>query len=367
MTVATLAAMFSGVIIYIVTGKYDFITLHLLALALFPLVLVANLRFNYIWAMYIFFIVVFGLMLLFFHKMGKASEAYLFIVPLLVCLLMLLGRREIYKHMMVIFGMFFAFMGVCAIGYFAGWFNQSYPPAALTVMRIVNMSFSSALTLTITYIIIGQNLRQERELKALIREKETLLAEVHHRVKNNMAITSSLLNMRMERCGSEETREALEDCKNKIYSMALIHKKVYASKTLKDIDFREYISELAEELVSAYKEHNEINLNIDAADCTLPLDSAIPCGFIINELMTNSFKYAIQKAKELTLNISMIRTGNEVQLTASDNGPGLSAHAKNENSLGMTLIDILCRQLEATYSFKNDNGLVFEMNFRLPK
>jgi two-component sensor histidine kinase len=364
MTLASISAPLTIVLIYIFFGKYELVEMHLVALTILPVIFILNVRLNYLWGLYSFFIIVAGFMFFFFQQLGNSSKTYLYIVPFVIGLLMLVNRPELKKHMAILTVLFVAFIGTYVFGYFHNWFIDRLPPATLTITRIINISCSSALTIALTLILIQQNLRQEHELKELIKQKETLLSEVHHRVKNNMAIISSLLNLRLEETNSDETREALEDTKNKIYSMALIHKKVYGGKTMQDVDFQEYVSELAGDLVGLYSRNRDIKLDVDARDCILQLDTAIPCGFIINELITNSCKYAYRHGKELELKVNMKHNGNHFDLTVTDNGPCFDFEIlKVKNTLGMNLIDMLNKQLDATYSFRKDNGLVYEMKF----
>jgi two-component sensor histidine kinase len=367
-TGASLAMACLAMLTYVCMGEYGFIKIHAIAILFFPAIFISNKFGNYIWGLYSFYISVLVLMFLFFQEFGESSQLYLFLVPLTISMLMLLQRKEIYKHVVVLLVVYFLFLLVVVAGYIFKWFQTDLPPETIATVRTINISLSSFLTLVVTYIIIRQNLKQELELTALIRQKETLLAEVNHRVKNNMNVITSLLNLKKELCLTNEALEALEDSKNRIYSMALIHQKVYLGNSINDVNFQEHISELAGELVSSYSAEEDVKLNINVDDCCLGLDAAIPCSLVINEVITNSLKHALTGNNVLELNVTMKKTANEIEMAISDNGPGLTDYDKmNKDTLGMTLIDLLCGQLDARYNFTNHNGLVFNMNFVLPK
>ncbi|MGP8215578.1 MAG: sensor histidine kinase [Bacteroidia bacterium] len=356
-----------AILSYIIIGDYHFITELAVVLCIFPAVIFFNLRFNYVYALYLFYLNASLIVFLLLFKMGQGSLVYLFFFPLTISLLTLLNRKEMNIHIRILMGMIFSLLLANLIGIRFGWFQVMLSPDELKWVRINNIFFSVFITLLFSMTLSRQNAMQENELLSLLEEKEILLAEVHHRVKNNMAIISSLLNLKKESCSSDETKKVLEDCKNRIYSMALIHKNIYYNKSFKNINFQEYITELAQELIGISAEKDIIKFTVNAIDCNLGIDEAIPCGFIINELLTNSLKYAIVKSQILAITITMKRTGKEVCLKYSDNGYGFSFdNAKSTSSLGMTLIDLLCQQLEAEYSFKNESGSVFDMRFNLP-
>jgi two-component sensor histidine kinase len=367
-TLASIGALLMGIATYISLGNYHFIREHAIAIALLPLIIFINARVNYIWALYFFYLIILSLLFFFTLKMGEECEPYLFLIPLTISLLMLIRRKEIQKNVIALFVILFAFLLIGIIGYKLTWFDSTLSHPEIVMVRGINIFFSSFLTLIVTGIIVNQNSKQELELNALLKEKETLLAEINHRVKNNMNVITSLLNLKKDLCATDEAREALEDSKHRVYSMALIHQKVYGSSSVRKVDFQEYISELAEELVSSYSLEKSVKLNIQADDCLLGLDVAVPCSLIINEVLTNSLKHAYRKGATLKLSVIIKKNENAIEIIMSDNGPGFANDEKPiKDSLGITLIELLCGQLEASYSFKNQNGLVFTANFNLPK
>jgi two-component sensor histidine kinase len=367
----SIICIFTGVMAilsYIAIGNYKYVLNITGIQVILLLVVVFNIFLNYAYALYVGFAAAAYTITVFSFVMGYESGIYLFFFPLTMTFLTLLNRFQSNIHVAALRILMLAFVVFYVVGIKLNWFPLKLDAKELVNVRIINFSFSSLLTLLISTAFARQNAEQENELLTLIKEKEVLLAEVHHRVKNNMAIISSLLNLRQETCNSDEARAVLEDCKNRIYSMALIHKNLYGSKPTKYIDMQEYITELGEELVSAYAHDKKVKLHVNARGCNLYLDNAIPCGFIINELITNSLKYALVKDRDLEVNINLRKMGSAMHLLYFDNGPGFETlKVNNTHSLGMTLIELLCQQMEAKFGFKNETGLVFNMDFPLGK
>lgn len=353
-----------AMVIYGLMGDYNYFPIFGVSFSFMVLTVMFNVYLNYTYALYTGFGMALYTIFAFSIEMGAQSFMYLFFFPLCITFITLLNPVQKNIHVILIRVLLFVFIVVYLACLKFNWFPPRLGAGELSLVRMINFFFSTLLTLLLTISVSRQNALQETELLTLIKEKEVLLAEVHHRVKNNMAIITSLLNLRQETCTSDEARSVLEDCKNRIYSMALIHKNLYGSKPAKYIDMQDYITELGEELISAYAHDNKVKMLVNAHSCNLYLDSAIPCGFIINELITNSLKYALVKGRHLEVNLTLRKMGNSMHLLYFDNGPGFdSDKLNNSQSLGMTLIELLCQQMEAKFDFKNDPGLVFNMDF----
>ncbi|MCK4838526.1 MAG: PAS domain S-box protein, partial [Desulfobulbaceae bacterium] len=207
---------------------------------------------------------------------------------------------------------------------------------------------------------------EEEQLRASLAEKESLLKEIHHRVKNNMQIVSSLLSLQSMRSTNPEVRTAIDDSKNRVKTMGLIHEKLYKTENLARIDFSDYIKTLTEYLSSTYISSVPVQIIIEAQDIFLSADTAIPCGLIITELITNSFKYAFMNRQQGRIEITLVRTAdNRIALSICDDGSGLPSdfNIDEADSLGMNLVQNLARQLGATLTFQNDNGAVCRMEF----
>ncbi len=208
------------------------------------------------------------------------------------------------------------------------------------------------------------------ELNASLQEKLVLLKEIHHRVKNNLQVISSLLSLQARDIADLRSRELFMNSQNRVQTMALIHERLYQSDDLSKLDFAEYIPTLAESLFSTYKtEHQNIALRVDVEDLLIELDQAIPCGLMINELVTNALKYAFPNMEQGTISIGLRAVeGDTIELNVVDDGIGLpeDISTRSEKSLGLQLINILTRQLRGQLEIKNpDRGTHFCITFPL--
>ncbi|MCP4404590.1 MAG: PAS domain-containing protein [bacterium] len=207
----------------------------------------------------------------------------------------------------------------------------------------------------------------ETQIKAALREKEALLAEIHHRVKNNLQIVSSMLNFQTYYTQDEQTIEVLRDCERRVHSMAMIHAQLYCAPDLAQIDFAGYVENLAAELFAAYRTQKtpSVFLRVDIDDVFFEVKQAIPCGLLINELMSNALKYAFpadwecpdDADNEIRVALSAQEDGRCV-LIVSDNGIGLPPDFTfpNEDTLGMFLIETFTEQLDGTVAWQNEGG-----------
>ena len=199
-----------------------------------------------------------------------------------------------------------------------------------------------------------------------LKEKELLVKEVHHRVKNNFQVVSSLLELQSKGIEDKKALELANEGKNRVKSMALIHQKLYQNDTGL-VDFDEYIRQLVKELSSLNTDGKEVETNIKSEHMFFDVDTAIPLGLIINEIITNSYKYAFSKDKSNTLDISIQKDSDEdYTLTISDNGPGIdsSVELKKAKSLGLRLITRLVKQLQGTLEQTNSEGAKFIIHFK---
>jgi two-component sensor histidine kinase/integral membrane sensor domain MASE1 len=213
----------------------------------------------------------------------------------------------------------------------------------------------------------------EKQLQQTLHEKGVLLAEIHHRVKNNLQIISSLLRLQVSQNPDQENLVCIQDSQCRVQAMALIHEQLYRSDNLNYLDFREYISSLVHNLFHCFKVQNQyINLEIEVSDINLDLDTAIPCGLIINEVVTNSLKYAFpqpypkDKAKQIRIAFrAKPNQQNHYCLTLEDNGIGIP-HAidpHHHGSLGLCLIYELTQQLTGEINLDRSQGTKFEISF----
>jgi two-component sensor histidine kinase/predicted hydrocarbon binding protein len=202
--------------------------------------------------------------------------------------------------------------------------------------------------------------KTEEKISHTLKEKETLLREIHHRVKNNLQIISSLLKLHADKANDHNFSGLVEESQNRIISMALIHEMLYANSDLSKINVTQYTKSLFEKLQSTYnKGFVKLKIKIPT-DFYFEIDKMIPIGLILNETMSNSFKYAFQNKKgEISISIT------KNALVISDNGIGIfkSATKKTNASFGLQLIDLLAEQIDAKVEIKSDKGTSFEFTF----
>lgn len=219
------------------------------------------------------------------------------------------------------------------------------------------------------YMDITDRIRAEEQLRQSLDEKKILLSEIHHRVKNNLAVITGLLELQYHNLESEEAKTALRDSQMRINSMGLIHEKLYQNESLSDIDFGQYISELVGVIVKSHnKTEKDIDIVLNAVPIKLPIKKAIPCGLVINEIVTNSLKYAFPEGyPEPEIRITMKRDNNRATIEISDNGIGLptSFEKLDTNSLGTLLIKTLTSQLEAKLTVETNGGTKYIFSFDL--
>lgn len=207
----------------------------------------------------------------------------------------------------------------------------------------------------------------EEKLKKSLVEKELLLREIHHRVKNNMQIISSLLNLQAGYLKDQNAISALKESQVRIMSMAMIHENLYRSDNLTGIEFKEYANHMIKNLFHTYNINMEkIKVNLVASDIYLNIDTAMPCGLIINELVTNSIKHAFPEDKTGTILIQMEQKDNQYYLTVSDNGTGLppQLNIQNTETLGLMLVNSLVGQLEGNMDINREGGTTFNITFK---
>jgi len=205
---------------------------------------------------------------------------------------------------------------------------------------------------------------KQRKLEQSLQEKKVLLKEIHHRVKNNMQIISSLLSLQRGCVEGDETINVLRDSQGRVRSMAMIHENLYQSPTLSNINFKNYIKELVKVILISYG-CRDIEIMLEVENIRLDIDTAIPCGLIINELVTNSVKYAFPQGKGV-INIKLKSFQDELELIIADNGIGLPLDFDYNkiNTLGLQLVDSLVKQLNGQITIESNLGSEFKMKFK---
>lgn len=214
--------------------------------------------------------------------------------------------------------------------------------------------------------------KAEEKVQASLEEKEVLLKEIHHRVKNNLQVISSLLYLNSRKIEDSESLNVFKDSQNRIKSIALVHERLYQSKDLGKIDFKDYVQRLTGDLFRSFAVNPAmIKLEINIEHESINIDTAVPCGLIINELISNSLKYAFYSYEKLhkegLIKVHFGRNGNnELTLAVSDNGVGMPEGftEKKSLSLGLQLVDTLVTQLEGNLEIDLSSGTAFTIKFK---
>ncbi len=213
---------------------------------------------------------------------------------------------------------------------------------------------------------ITERVAAEERIRSSLAEKEVMLKEIHHRVKNNLQVISSLLNLQSAQAQEPAIVAALKESQGRVRSMALVHEELYRSSNLADIDMASYIRKLTNNLFFAYQTAGtRVRLDIDVHDVYLPIDAAVPCGLIINELVSNALKYAFRKRSTGVVTVRFGAEGDMFRLMVGDDGVGLPSEldVEHSESLGLQLVSILAKQLRATLEVDRSRGTSFALSF----
>ncbi|MGL5065906.1 MAG: PAS domain S-box protein, partial [Microcoleus sp.] len=208
----------------------------------------------------------------------------------------------------------------------------------------------------------------EARIQAALREKEILLKEIHHRVKNNMQVISSLLQLQSQYIEDEDMLSLFEESQTRIHSMALIHEQLYQSENLDRIDLQPYVENLVANLSQSFGYYSScICINLNVAPISLNIETAIPCGLIINELASNSLKYAFTQGREGEISINLHQIGcQDFHLSIKDNGTGFPVgfDVENTETLGLRLVRMLTRQLDGNLTIDSQCGTCYDIYFK---
>lgn len=232
--------------------------------------------------------------------------------------------------------------------------------------NILEQKFGFVIAQMISLAIEANSKHQiQRDLEHAVSEQRVLLQEVHHRVKNNLAIISSLINLQSDKSKDDYHRELFNECRNRLNSIATIHQMLYRSKSFAKVNFKEYLGEIVNNLYDSYGNGNkEIIITKDLEEVSLDLSKAVPLSLIVNEVITNSFKHAFNDRIRGAIHINLKSKRDKTrELTISDDGPGFKTLKGNDLSLGMDIINGLVEQIEGKSSFESKNGTIFKLTF----
>jgi two-component sensor histidine kinase len=340
-----------------------------------------NKKEKYNVAKHIFFISTNILMYYTSSTIGLQSGIYFFYFPIVVGYSFLLNVKSIKELLFYFAFTFILFLAVLLDFDILKIIN--IPRFSCPKYQFETMAFLAFLLVIYqTYLyVVDRETTQKQLLKTIadlrisenkhlqdIKDKEVLLAEVYHRVKNNLSVVSSLINLQMNTIDHEFTKNALMDCKNRVNSMAMIHQKFYEGKNYSKIDFKAYIESLVSEIKFAYNIKDK-KITVDSfihPDLNFDLNVAIPCGIILNELLSNAFKHAFHNQQTGKIEVFIEREKNLFLMRVLDNGAGFDYKNKieNSNSLGLILIQSLSEQLDGTFQYFGNKGTDFRLLFK---
>ena len=214
---------------------------------------------------------------------------------------------------------------------------------------------------------ISERVETEKQLRQALQEREVLLGEIHHRVRNNLQIISSLLNLQARTTDDQFVRQAFDESQSRVQSMALIHQQLYEANSFSAIDLGDYVRRLAGHLFRSFGDScGHVRLDIDIEGVVLAVDRAVPCGLIINELLSNSLKYAFLDKRPGRIYVRAEQQADEsVVLAIGDDGPGLPREVGlwNTKTLGLRLVRTLVRQIDGELELGEPPGAKFRIRF----
>ncbi len=226
----------------------------------------------------------------------------------------------------------------------------------------------------IAFALYGMELEENRkhaeeQIRKSLREKETLLAEIHHRVKNNMQIVTSLLSLQSKDIKDERALSLIKNCEDRIKAMSLVHEKLYLSKDLSRIDFHNYMEDLSARLFQAHRvDSRVVSFSSHIKDVSFNIETAIPLGLIINEIISNAIKHAFPEGRKgnIAVELTQNRKAEEYTLTVTDDGIGFPEEIdyRNTETFGLQLVDMLTEQLGGTIKLDRSKGTAFKIVFK---
>lgn len=309
------------------------------------------------------------------------TGAYLYYFPVIVSVVLLVNPSFRDKFSILHFSICVIFIVASFTIDVPEWKIKHLTPESAKILWVYDMVIAMGITALIGFMLTRLILKQNHEIVTRnedlmktradidnsLKEKEVLLAELHHRVKNNLAIISGLLSLQEAAVSNPEALQIIGDTRHRIMSMAMVHKLLYKNQNLKSIDIGQYSSELVSGLFRSARLTHQVSITERYDRIMLPVDKSIPLGLILNEIVTNSIKYAyLEPVTTPSFSISIRTTGAGVEVVALDSGNGFALdmnHHENSTSLGIYLIKSLTEQIDGTVHFSNAPGARIVLNF----
>jgi two-component sensor histidine kinase len=261
---------------------------------------------------------------------------------------------------------------------FGSWVSRDEPASVLLAGVVINLLLffilgssaslrrrAEALAGEMTQELSRSHAREQEQMLRSLQEKETLLKEIHHRVKNNLQVVSSLLSLQRSYTQDEHALAPLMESQQRVLAMAALHEFLYQSKDLARVDTRAYLKHLVSMLTETYGVTSRVAIVLELEEISLDVDHAIPCGLITNELVSNAFKYAFGEGRRGSLTVGLHEHGGRIELSVVDDGPGLAGPSPDESptTLGLSLVELLAQQLGGSLTMTSDGGARFVVSF----
>ncbi len=337
----------------------------LISLPLFAFAGILNVRGYVMSAITYIFCVSNILLTIFSIRLGEMSLTHVHFI------LLIIGISLLYQYRKSTFYFYFnlLFTIVCVVfvllsfqfGWFSWFLDRSLNPE---LSRHLNYIMLVVVSLVFTFTVVYTYYQQQASILQSLQGQKILLAEVNHRVKNNMAIIIGLLNMKRNNSTNVETQQDLDDVKARVMSISLVHDRMYSARNTSAVDVDGYVDDLVKEISHAFHLVNQVKFEVSVEELSIDVSVAIPLGLIINELITNSMKHAFKNTSEPIIFIKIVRQDSDVlHVTIRDNGSGINDIKSKTDGMGMVLIEALTEQLGGTYKFSEDNGVKFELIF----
>jgi two-component sensor histidine kinase len=207
--------------------------------------------------------------------------------------------------------------------------------------------------------------KAKHALEGAFYEQKILLQEVHHRVKNNLSIVASLMNLQAEKATDDYHKQLFVECRNRLDSISAVHELIYKAKSFAQLNFKVYLQKIVEHIAETYQSSKHVNVHNEIEDVNVNISNAIPLALIVNELITNSYKHAFKSKKEGVISISLNEDSNGlITLMISDNGKGFSKTDIPKSSIGLDILEGLIDQIGGTLDFiSNENGTKYQISF----
>ncbi len=204
----------------------------------------------------------------------------------------------------------------------------------------------------------------KKDLEIALNEKNTLLQEINHRVKNNLTIVASLMNLQSQKSTDDYHKQLFLECRNRLDSIATVHELIYKAKSYSHINFKDYLNQILDHISESYRAIDHVKIIKSLTDIHVDISAAIPLALIVNELITNAYKHAFANKKEGIIEVTLLKNNNQVFLTIKDNGKGFDKKVIPKNSIGMEILNGLIEQIDGTSHLESDEkGTEFKISF----